>query len=57
MLKIYKSIGELSELGLMEKNPRSISPEDPGAAKAMPTQLGLAMFARCNGQRDAPMAA
>jgi len=57
LVKIYKSIGELSELGLVEKNPRSASPANPGAAKAMPTQLGLEMFARCNGQRGATMAA
>ena len=57
LLKIYKSIGELSELGLVEKNPRSASPENPEAAKAVPTQLGLEMFARCNGQRNVSMAA
>lgn len=57
LLKIYKSIGELSELGLVEKNPRSVSPANPEAAKAMPTQLGLQMFARCNGQRSSTLAA
>lgn len=57
LLKIYKSIGELSELGLVEKNPRSVSPSNPGEAKARPTQLGLEMFARCNGQRGATIAA
>jgi len=57
LLKIYKSIGELSELGLVEKNPRSVSPENPGAARALPTQLGLEMFARCNGQRTVTLAA
>lgn len=57
LLKVYKSIGELSELGLVEKNPRSASPANPGEAKAMPTQLGLEMFARCNGLRDVTMAA
>ncbi len=57
LLKIYKSIGELSELGLVEKNPRSVSPENPGAARALPTQLGLEMFARCNGQRSVTIAA
>lgn len=57
LMKVYKSIGELSELGLVEKNPRSASPANPGEAKAMPTQLGLEMFARCNGQRDVTMAA
>lgn len=57
LLKIYKSIGELSELGLVEKNPRSVSAENAGAAKAMPTQLALEMFARCNGQRSVTLAA
>jgi hypothetical protein len=57
LLKIYKSIGELSELGLVERNPRSVSPSNPGEAKARPTQLGLEMFARCNGQRGATIAA
>jgi hypothetical protein len=57
LLKIYKSIGELSELGLVERNPRSVSPSNPGEAKAKPTQLGLEMFARCNGQRGATIAA
>jgi hypothetical protein len=57
LLKIYKSIGELSELGLVEKNPRSVSAENAGAAKAMPTRLALEMFARCNGQRSATLAA
>ncbi|HEX4284269.1 MAG TPA: PilZ domain-containing protein [Terracidiphilus sp.] len=57
LMKIYKSIGELSELGLMEKNPRTVSPANPEAAKALPTQLGLNMFARCNGQRGVTMAA
>ena len=57
LLKIYKSIGELSELGLVEKNPRSASSDNPAAAKAMPTQLGLEMFARCNGQRAVTLAA
>jgi hypothetical protein len=45
--KIYKSIAELSELGLVEKNPRSAN------AKAKPTDLGLEMFARCQGIRGA----
>ena len=57
LVKIYKSIGELSELGLVERNPRTASPENPAAAKAMPTKLGLEMFARCNGQRGATIAA
>ncbi len=57
LVKIYKSIGELSELGLVEKNPRSASPDNPAEAKAMPTKLGLEMFARCNGQRGATIAA
>lgn len=57
LVKIYKSIGDLSELGLVEKNPRSASPENPAEAKAMPTKLGLEMFARCNGQRGATIAA
>lgn len=57
LLKIYKSIGELSELGLVERNPRSASPENPGDAKAVPTRLGLEMFARCNGQRELTPAA
>lgn len=57
LVKIYKSIGELAELGLVEKNPRSASTDNPEAAKAMPTRLGLEMFARCNGQRDTSLAA
>ena len=57
LVKIYKSIGELSELGLVERNPRTASPANPGEAKAMPTQLGLEMFTRCNGQRSESMAA
>ena len=46
--KIYKSIAELSELGLVEKNPKSAA-----NAKAKPTDLGLEMFARCQGIRGA----
>jgi hypothetical protein len=53
LTKIYRSITELSELGLLEKGPRLSSQVDPEAAKARPTHLGLQMYARCNGQRGA----
>jgi hypothetical protein len=53
LTKIYRSITELSELGLLEKGPRLSSQVDPEAAKAKPTDLGLQMYARCNGQRGA----
>jgi len=53
LTKIYRSISELSELGLLEKSPRAAAQDNPHAAKAKPTDLGLEMFARCNGQRGA----
>ena len=53
LAKIYRSITELSELGLLEKGPRLSSQVDPETAKAKPTHLGLQMYARCNGQRGA----
>ena len=53
LTKIYRSITELSELGLLEKGPRLSSQVDPETAKAKPTHLGLQMYARCNGQRGA----
>jgi hypothetical protein len=53
LTKIYRSITELSELGLLEKGPRHSSQADPETAKAKPTHLGLQMYARCNGQRGA----
>jgi hypothetical protein len=53
LTKIYRSITELSELGLLEKGPRLSSQMEPETAKAKPTHLGLQMYARCNGQRGA----
>jgi len=53
LTKIYRSITELSELGLLEKGPRLSSQVDSETAKAKPTHLGLQMYARCNGQRGA----
>jgi hypothetical protein len=53
LTKIYRSITELSELGLLEKGPRLSSQVEPETAKAKPTHLGLQMYARCNGQRGA----
>jgi hypothetical protein len=53
LTKIYRSIAELSELGLLEKSPKAATQDNPYAAKAKPTHLGLEMFARCNGQRGA----
>jgi len=53
LTKIYRSIAELSELGLLEKSPKAATQDNPHAAKAKPTHLGLEMFARCNGQRGA----
>jgi hypothetical protein len=57
LTKIYRSIAELSDLGLLEKNARSASNANLGAAKAKPTHLGLQMYARCSGQRSVTTAA
>ncbi len=53
LTKIYRSIAELSELGLLEKSPKAPTDDNAYKAKAKPTNLGLEMFARCNGQRGA----
>jgi hypothetical protein len=53
LMKVHRSIAELSELGLLEKttktSTRSVSP----IIRTKPTNLGLEMYARCNGQRGA----
>jgi hypothetical protein len=53
LAKIYRSIAELSELGLLEKGPRISSSASPDTGKAKPTHLGLQMYARCQGIRGA----
>ncbi|MGA8673143.1 MAG: hypothetical protein WB679_24935 [Terracidiphilus sp.] len=53
LAKIYRSIAELSELGLLEKGPRISSSANPDTGKAKPTHLGLQMYARCQGIRGA----
>ena len=53
LTKIYRSIAELSELGLLEKGPKASSSANPETSKAKPTHLGLQMYARCQGIRGA----
>jgi hypothetical protein len=53
LAKIYRSIAELSELGLLEKGPRISSSANPDTGKTKPTHLGLQMYARCQGIRGA----
>jgi hypothetical protein len=53
LTKIYRSIAELSELGLLEKGPKISSSANPDTGKAKPTNLGLQMYARCQGIRGA----
>ncbi len=53
LAKIYRSIAELSELGLLEKGPRISSSAHPDTGKTKPTHLGLQMYARCQGIRGA----
>ncbi len=53
LVKIYRSISELSELGLLEHSSKPSSHASLESAKAKPTNLGLQMYARCQGIRGA----
>jgi hypothetical protein len=53
LTKIYRSIAELSELGLLERGPKISSSANSDTGKAKPTNLGLQMYARCQGIRGA----
>jgi hypothetical protein len=57
LTKIYRSIAELSELGLLEKSARPSTYSVSGATRTKPTDLGLQMYARCNGKREVTTAA
>ena len=52
--KIHRAIALLSDLGLLEKSAHSSFVSYTEKAKTTPTNLGLEMFARCNGLREEP---
>jgi hypothetical protein len=53
LTKIHRCIAQLSELGLLAKSARSSFISYSEKAKTTPTSLGLQMYARCNGYREA----
>lgn len=53
LMKVHRSIAELSDLGLLEKSSR-VSPHAVSMiTRTRPTHLGLEMYARCSGERGA----
>ena len=52
--KIHRAIALLADLGLLEKSAHSSFVSYTEKAKTTPTNLGLEMYARCNGLRAAP---
>jgi PilZ domain len=57
LTKIYRSIAELSDLGLLEKMAKHSSYAVSGVTRTKPTDLGMQMYARCNGKREVTTAA
>jgi len=57
LTKIYRSIAELSDLGLLEKMAKHSSYAISGVTRTKPTDLGMQMYARCNGKREVTTAA
>jgi PilZ domain len=53
LMKVHRSIAELSDLGLLEKTTRTTLHSVSPITRTKPTDLGLEMYARCNGQRGA----
>ena len=51
--KIHRSIAHLADLGLLEKAARSTFISNAESTKTTPTDVGLQMYARCNGYRGA----
>jgi hypothetical protein len=51
LLKIHRSIAQLSEFGLLEKSVRASFISETEGATTTPTSLGLQMYARCLGHR------
>jgi hypothetical protein len=53
LMKVHRSIAELSDLGLLEKTTKTTLHSVSPITRTKPTDLGLEMYARCNGQRGA----
>ena len=53
LVKVHRSIAELSELGLLERTAKASVRSVSSVTRSRPTPLGLEMYARCNGQRGA----
>ena len=51
LLKIHRSVAQLSEFGLLEKSSRSSFVSNTEGTTTTPTSLGLRMYARCLGRR------
>lgn len=52
LIKIQKTVAELANLGLLEMTVRSSFISYTESARTTPTQLGMEMFARCQGHRE-----
>lgn len=53
LMKVHRSIAELSDLGLLEKSSRVSAHAVSMITRTRPTHLGLEMYARCSGERGA----
>jgi hypothetical protein len=53
LMKVHRSIAELSDLGLLEKSTRASLHSLSTATRTRPTHLGLEMYVRCSGERGA----
>ena len=53
LMKVTRSIAELSDLGLLEKSTRASTNSISNVTRSKPTHLGLQMYARCSGERGA----
>jgi hypothetical protein len=53
LMKVTRSIAELSDLGLLEKSTKASTNSISNITRTKPTHLGLQMYARCSGERGA----
>ena len=53
LMKVTRSIAELSDLGLLEKSTKASANSISNITRTKPTHLGLQMYARCSGERGA----
>jgi hypothetical protein len=51
LIKIHRSVAQLSDLGLFEKGDRPSFLPDNDRINTTPTHLGLQIYARCSGRR------